>query len=308
MIFQADCSPTPDNQEYLGNKKNEYPYICQYADVYDYPNHMTPWHWHAAFEVSLVTEGEALVRTTDRVFTVAKGQLIFINQGVMHTFSAAARPCGVYSHIFDASFLAGLPGGLLERRYIMPVLMSEQMSAVHIVPDHRETIALTDRIMELTQVVETEPEGFELMTLETLSAWWRLFYMETRGLHEMRPSSENQDMERMKRMIRFIYDHYEEPISLKDIAGAADISVREADRCFERNLHLPPKQFLTRHRLNAACEMLRQTDRPVLEVAEACGFSSGSYFSKVFTAAEGCTPGAYRRKKEQDNGKERPAD
>ena len=49
-------------------------------------------------------------------------------------------------------------------------------------------------------------------------------------------------------------------------------------------------------RMEKARQMLRESDAPVALVSERCGFSSDSYFYKIFKQENGVTPAAYRKK------------
>ena len=46
-----------------------------------------------------------------------------------------------------------------------------------------------------------------------------------------------------------------------------------------------------------AAQMLLQTGDNIITISENCGFSSNSYFGKVFHESMGCTPMEYRRGK-----------
>jgi AraC-like DNA-binding protein len=59
--------------------------------------------------------------------------------------------------------------------------------------------------------------------------------------------------------------------------------------------------YLTEVRLKEAEKMLIGNERTLSEVAAMCGFSDQSYFSKVFSAKMGCTPGDYRRRLQDEN-------
>ena len=52
-----------------------------------------------------------------------------------------------------------------------------------------------------------------------------------------------------------------------------------------------------------AADMLAETSKSIIEISEDCGFSSPSYFAKVFRDMMGCTPKDYR---EKDGGGEVP--
>ena len=54
-------------------------------------------------------------------------------------------------------------------------------------------------------------------------------------------------------------------------------------------------EYLTSMRLNRARAMLRNTDRPIGDVAAACGFGTVSNFTRAFRRVYGKAPSSYRR-------------
>ena len=52
------------------------------------------------------------------------------------------------------------------------------------------------------------------------------------------------------------------------------------------------------HRLSVAASLL-SSDKPITEVAYSCGFSSSSYFAKLFQSKYGMTPQKYRAAKKE---------
>ena len=47
--------------------------------------------------------------------------------------------------------------------------------------------------------------------------------------------------------------------------------------------------------MNAASDLLKNTDLTVLEIAGMCGYDNGSKFAKVFKDVTGLSPSSYRR-------------
>lgn len=107
------------------------------------------------------------------------------------------------------------------------------------------------------------------------------------------PSS--RGMDRVRDMIQFIEDHYAEELSVGDIAAAAGVSEREAQRAFKGALGERPMEYLTNHRLFVASQMLKSTDATAGQVARDSGFSSQSYFARRFRERYGHTPSEHRR-------------
>jgi len=53
--------------------------------------------------------------------------------------------------------------------------------------------------------------------------------------------------------------------------------------------------YLNFIRVRHAAERLREKDSSILEIATACGFSSATYFNRVFKSFFGCSPSVYRK-------------
>ena len=59
---------------------------------------------------------------------------------------------------------------------------------------------------------------------------------------------------------------------------------------------LSPQQFITRMRMEKACEMLDKTDLPVREIAEWMDYEYQSHFTKQFRKEMGLSPTEYRER------------
>ena len=94
----------------------------------------------------------------------------------------------------------------------------------------------------------------------------------------------------------YVYQHYDEKLSVADIASAAFVSVRECFRIFSNNLGTTPESFVRDYRLRMACQMLTSTTDSVTTIGYNCGFRNNSYFCKIFRENIGISPLAYRKK------------
>lgn len=87
----------------------------------------------------------------------------------------------------------------------------------------------------------------------------------------------------------------EEPLTLSEIADAADISLRQLERLFHRYYHITPAQHYLALRLRRARELLAHTSAPVMQITVACGFLTASHFCKAYKAQFGHSPSDHRR-------------
>jgi AraC family transcriptional regulator, glycine betaine-responsive activator len=88
--------------------------------------------------------------------------------------------------------------------------------------------------------------------------------------------------------------HLEHPLSVGDVAAAANLSQRQLERVFRRHLSLSPAAFYLDLRLIRARELLRLSPLPVTDVALACGFQSAAHFSVAYARRYGHPPRAER--------------
>jgi AraC family transcriptional regulator len=86
-----------------------------------------------------------------------------------------------------------------------------------------------------------------------------------------------------------------EDISLEDLAAEAQLSQFHFARMFKQSVGVPPRVYLTRIRMEKACELLEKTDLPVTQIALEVGYASNQAFARVFLKERKMTPTAYRR-------------
>ena len=95
--------------------------------------------------------------------------------------------------------------------------------------------------------------------------------------------------------LAFIRNHVSEPILVDDVAAHAGVSRRMLERRFKVTLGRSPADHIAQERLAQVKEILVQTDLPINDVAERCGFGSPEYMTYVFRTELDTTPLKYRR-------------
>ncbi|MEM6280453.1 MAG: AraC family transcriptional regulator [Verrucomicrobiota bacterium] len=79
------------------------------------------------------------------------------------------------------------------------------------------------------------------------------------------------------------------------LAGAAGVSPSRFAKVVKRVYGVTPSQFITQTRVDAAARMLRVSGGTVAEIAQECGFSDHSAFSRAFRSSIGLSPTEYRK-------------
>jgi transcriptional regulator GlxA family with amidase domain len=89
-------------------------------------------------------------------------------------------------------------------------------------------------------------------------------------------------------------DHLGQPLSLRDLAGRASMSVRTFTRRFRDETGLSPAQWLAQQRVERARQLLEDTDLPVDRIAAEAGFGTAASLRQHLGGALGVSPTSYR--------------
>ena len=118
-------------------------------------------------------------------------------------------------------------------------------------------------------------------------------------------SSENVHLSIVEKAKEYILDHYQEDISLQDIARYVSLSPVYFSAYFKKHTGENFSVYLKNVRLEKALDYLRNTDVPVESVCKLVGYDNLTYFYKLVKSHTNMTPNNYRkfwRKEKVQNG------
>ena len=132
-----------------------------------------PWHWHNAIELFYMESGELKYHTPNRTMVFSKGSAGMVNSNILHMteFETGREKNIQLLHIFDPKLLAGNHGGIIEKKYIMPIITSSQIEMISLDPGKSEQAAVIDLIRKAFLLPEDEL-GYEMYIRDALSQIW----------------------------------------------------------------------------------------------------------------------------------------
>ena len=281
-------------EELLPQFHSDFPYIRNCLDFQKNEQRFYPWHWHKAIEIFYIDRGQLIHATPFGEITFPAGSGAIINANILHSAKGISSENGHRSihHLFDPSLIAGAAGGRIEQSYVLPFLTASHIEIIPFMPDdscHTEILSL---IRESFHIPSDSP-GYELQIRNALTEIWiRMLNLIAPQLSV--PAKKNKTSDLLKQMLSFIHEHYQEKLTLSDIAHPANVSEYICSNTFQKSLHTTPMEYLNSYRLRIAYQMLAQTDASVSQISALCGMNH-SYFSKVFRQTTGYTPLEYRR-------------
>lgn len=249
------------------------------------------YHWHADLEFVLILEGSMNYLVNDQTVRLEKGNAIFVNSKRLHR--GFFNDNGNCSHIIVT---------------VHPTLLGEHTSAGKTFLNQKFGLNADDFFL-LSEEVPWQQEIINLLIeinaqMKTNSG--NLLHLISRcsylsaciADHIQEKSSASADIHHLAiihDMTDYIHRRYESKLTTDDIAASGSVCRSRCCELFKKHLHLTPNNYLVQYRIQKSCELLKETNRPVSEVAGACGFQSASYFAYVFHKHTGQTPQDFRK-------------
>ncbi len=267
-----------------------------YLDLYD--GNSCLWHWHDEMEAGYVTEGELTVFVNDLQYTLRPGDGIFVNAGVLHSYSGIeGRQTAFANLVFLPSLVYGSKESIFWTDYVQPLTGSFRLSHVVFTEHIAWQAGALGSVRKAFQLFRPMEAGNEFAVRTYLS---ELILAVCRNcpLQRQEQGQNVTQIRRMQNMLVFMESHYMEPIRLQHIADSAGISCRECLRIFHDVARTSPKRYLNTLRLQKAKQLLAETTVPVSQICVCCGFADQSYFTKMFRQQFGMPPGAFRQQEQ----------
>lgn len=284
--------PTVDAQlrESCNYDRTEFPIAYYRKELAQLPNRTGPLHWHPDFELLTAETGVIDFQVGQQHIMLRAGDSIFVNENVLHSTRQVegAEVDPMPNVVFSGTLLAPETSAIY-KKYVDPILRCNELPFILL---RRGETDMEPTILDIYRCFEDRGPCYEMQVQRGVSTLleWIFLHLDTLPKTDMtRIQVKNQV--RMQQMLAYIHTHYAQAVTLADIAAAANISRSEAGRCFTAYMGCSPVEALIEYRLEIARGMLHDTTLSLQEISEACGFNSGSYFSRQFKRVYGYAPG-----------------
>lgn len=107
-------------------------------------------------------------------------------------------------------------------------------------------------------------------------------------------SGPQENRDHVKLAQHYVQQHLMDKISLTDVSVAISISPNYLSSLFKKNLSINFVDYVNQQKMKKACELLKQKDYMLYEIANMLHYESSYYFTKTFQKHVGCTPKEYR--------------
>ncbi|MGM0124603.1 hypothetical protein IGI37_001981 [Enterococcus sp. AZ194] len=235
-----------------------------------------PPHLHNEVEVVVVTSGTITLKNEGQLRQIHQGQAAVVFSNCIHEYYAETTG-EMLMYIISPQLIPEFAPLFLNK---LPIDFVIDISTVE-----TQISMIGDYLLE---------HGFNQNERLT-QAYLHLFFALLLDHLILKPRPKSQSLSTSAQVIRYISEHFTEPITLQDIAQEIGCSVYTVSRIFSDKIKIGFRNYLNQMRVDYSRKLLRETDWKILEIALECGFESLRSFNRAYMKAYGQSPRVYRQ-------------
>jgi AraC-like DNA-binding protein len=256
-----------------------YPH-CPGEVIYDF-------HWHEELELTASLDSKIEISFANKSYILNENDVALINSSEIHR----GRPLPGHNHSAISINI--------EPSFLKDICKAPEQCFFDIKnkPEIRKELSSCMRqIYELSAAASESPYG----ALKMNELLYRIMYLlltECQDINTKNSSTHSiKYKERYQKILQYMNDHYNEALSLSEVASFIHISKEHLSREFPIYVGESFREHLVHIRLRHAYPDLINTDMPLIDVAINHGFSDLRSYNRAFQKEMGIAPSLYRRK------------
>ncbi len=247
-------------------------------------------HFHNSYEMIYVVEGKAEFRINDKLYTVGRDDVVFINNLENHELKVLELP-------YRRSFILIKPN-CFQTLISNPILASifkyrpERFEHVIHLNDEKSrsicqiTSKMTDEFSMKADFWEAALEScLQLLLVSIYRAYKEHFPLKTL----------NRSTNTILEIQKYIDAHLIEPLSLEEVSKLFYTDMYYLSHLFKKVTGFNFKDYIILQRISKAKDQLYYTSDDVTTVGLNCGFNNVNHFIRTFKKYAGTTPYQYRK-------------
>ncbi len=247
-------------------------------------------HHHDFYEVNFLVSGDVTYVVESRVYHVKPGQMLIINPRELHQvyIKPDAAPYERYMLWVAPSLLQGLSSLQTDLCRCFDMTRPHYDNLLHVPAEQRRIIpALFEALVEAQAKVTY---GSDLLQRNLLTEL--MIHVNRLADLPSDNSADSKDNTMVARVIDYINEHYQESLSLDQLAEQFFVSKYHLSHEFTRQMGTGIYQYIQKKRLLIARQLILGGQKPT-EVFAPCGFGDYAAFFRAFKKIYGISPRDY---------------
>ena len=261
-----------------------------YCDIHAHECRLEHTPGISLMRISHCREGRLEQQMGNEYYFLAPGDLAVSRSDASD--EAARFPTGHYHGITVTIDPAQAPeclSCLLSDVNVRPAALMEKFCANGGYFAARSSASVEHIFSELYSVPEEIRKGyFKVKVLELL------LFLSALPTERRRPAYSGAQVRLASAVSEYLLSATEERHTTAELSAKFHASATQILQSFQGVYGMSPAAFLRAQKMHAAAELLRSTDRTVLDIAGQFGYDNASKFARAFRSVIGVSPNAYR--------------
>jgi AraC-like DNA-binding protein len=252
-----------------------------------------PLHWHEFYELEFILEGAGSHIFNGKVHPLHRGTAFLLTPADFHEMLAEpGTPLKIINIKFSEALLQE---ELREALFLQQTLRKADFSMEEMGLIEQDCNRLTIELGQSRAFSRVVIKGIVERLLADLFRKLAEPSPQSQEVHGGRqPEPESRHNETIQQALVFIQQHFQEPLSLDEVASHIHLSPKYFSQFFHSTTGISFVIYLQNIRLQFAASLLAGSRMSVTEVCYAAGFHSLSHFIRTFKNKFECSPTAYR--------------
>ena len=227
------------------------------------------------FRLYCVTEGMTELLFPEGIFTLRQGNVYLIPANVPFRYVSREFLCHHWLH-FCSSFLERHP-------HFQKPLSISSASSPQAIALLEELYALAARVGGIGTIMR-----MDIIVRELLTPFLAEMVVEC-------PSGRMEGYDIFTPVIDYIDRHIGDEVTVPKLAAFLNMKRNTFSAAFHQTFGVPPKQYMTRRRIDRSKMLLIRTNLSIKEIASQMGFNNEFFYSRIFKKYVQMPPVEYRR-------------
>ncbi|MDD6223143.1 MAG: AraC family transcriptional regulator [Lachnospiraceae bacterium] len=247
-------------------------------------------HYEYRFQVLVMVDGKTVYQIGERRYDLKRGDVVLLNTLEDHTLKVKSYPYCRYIFQVSPSYMHG------------KIQSPEILSLFVCSPENRHPVVHVkeknfDRLCQICSEMLDESEQrashCDRMIMADLSRFFVTILRELESQNKAVPAADAGTVLSYK-VLNFLDHHYTEDITVGQVADHFFLSRHYISHVFKKTTGSGIMEYVISRRINHAQTLLSESDMPIGKVAQECGYTDFTWFSRQFRNIVGQTPSHFR--------------
>lgn len=272
-------------REYI-SYTHDVPVNVSLANVMEYPV-----HWHNSIEILYVLKGKFYVTIDSDKYELVEKDIEIVNIDEAHSIVSRDKNNMILIFHIDPNFFEKYYNDIQNMFFYTNITDDNGQKG----EEYDELRTFLSRITcEAVQRQDNYDEAIEDILVKILYHLINNFHYLTSEREDLKENEEQ--LERYHRITKYIFNNYNDNITLQDIAKKEFLSTHYLSHEIKDTTGYSFTDLLNLTRVDEALKFLLDTDKTISEISEEVGFSHTRYLNKHFKIQFKCSPSQYRKK------------